>query len=78
MADLYEMFLGPLPESYCLYFQVITMFALIMIGMILLGVVVSLFTKNKVSIPVALGGLIGYGLIYLQNRLLHTMCNKAL
>ncbi len=78
MADLYEMFLGPLPESYCLYFQVITVFALIMIIIILLSGIASLFSKSKASLPMITGGLIGYVLIYLQNRILHTMCVKSI
>lgn len=78
MADLYEMFLGPLPESYCLYFQVITVFSLLMIAMVVVGIVSTLLTNGKQSVPVLLGGLVGYIMVYLQNRILHTMCAKTL
>lgn len=78
MADLYEMFLGPLPESYCLYFQVITVFSLLMIAMVVVSIVATLLTNGKQSVPVLLGGLVGYIMVYLQNRILHTMCTKTL
>ena len=78
MADLYEMFLGPLPESYCLYFQVITVFSLLMIAIVVLGIVSKLLTNKYQSVPVLLGGLVGYVMVYLQNRIMHTMCAKTL
>lgn len=67
---------GPLSKQYCLYFYVLSIIAFIFIMLILLSALFVGITKRK-GIEFYSSMLVAaatYGIIYFQNRLLHSMC----
>ena len=80
MNDLADKLFGPLPKNYCTLFYYLSI-----LGFVWLVIAVSVFISMAVSKPrgmsfyiSALMALIGYGVFYLQNRLLHTMCSVSI
>ena len=71
---------GPLPEIYCLYFYGMSVFTFILLVFALVNVVYLVFSKktNKQLIVPGLFLILSYFLMYIQNRLLNTMCEKTL
>ncbi len=71
---------GPLSGEYCLYFYYLSILSFFLLAMTLIGGIVTGLQKGKgfsfyVSI---LGAGIAYLLSYFVNRLMHSVCTKAL
>jgi hypothetical protein len=80
MGDLADKLFGVLPKEYCALFYYLSV-----LGFVWLIVALTLFISMAVSkrrdmsfFVSALLALIGYGVFYLQNRLLHSMCAHSL
>ena len=80
MSDLADKLFGALPKEYCALFYYLSV-----LGFVWLVVALTLFISMAVSkrrdmsfYISALLALIGYGVFYLQNRLLHSMCAHSL
>lgn len=80
MSDLADKLFGPLPKEYCALFYYLSV-----LGFVWLVVALALFISMAVSkrrdasfFISALLALVGYGVFYLQNRLLHSMCAHSL
>lgn len=67
---------GPLSKKYCLYFYVLSIIFLVLGIVLVLSTLVVGITKRKDASFFFFGliGALGYGMVYFQNRLLHTMC----
>ena len=78
MQKILDQLIGPVPENYCMYFQLLTIIAIIWIVILTLNLLYGLFSKKKQDNMVLLGGLFVYLMMYLQNRILNTMCTKTL
>lgn len=80
MNDIMNILFGPLHKDYCAYFYYLSVFGFILI-LISLGTTISLMVMKKRSGLFYMNSvmvLLGYGIFYFQNRLLHTMCNNSL
>lgn len=80
MESYLDYFFGPLPEYYCLYFYAVSVFAFVIAVIALLNIVYLLFSKgpkNQLMGAYFMLFLV-YFVLYFQNRLLNTMCEKAL
>lgn len=80
MSDLADKLFGPLPKEYCALFYYLSV-----LGFVWLVVALVLFISMAVSkrrdasfFISAFLALVGYGVFYLQNRLLHSMCAHSL
>jgi hypothetical protein len=80
MSDLNEKLFGALPKEYCAWFYYLSVFGFIwlIIAVVMFGSMA--LTKRResgfyLSAFMALGA---YGVFYLQNRLLHSMCTHSL
>ncbi len=80
MGDLADRLFGVLPKDYCVLFYYLSV-----LGFVWLVVALVLFTSMAVSRKRGMSfyisavlALIGYGVFYLQNRLLHSMCAHSL
>ena len=80
MSDLADNLFGPLPKVYCVLFYYLSV-----LGFVWLVIAISVFASMAVSKPrgmsfyiSALMALVGYGVFYIQNRLLHSMCAVSL
>jgi len=80
MSDLADKLFGPLPKEYCALFYYLSV-----LGFVWLVVALALFMSMAVSkrrdasfFISAFLALVGYGVFYLQNRLLHSMCAHSL
>jgi threonine/homoserine efflux transporter RhtA len=80
MNDLADKLFGTLPKEYCSLFYYFSV-----LGFVWLVIAFLLFISMAVSKPrnmsfyiSAILALVGYGVFYLQNRLLHTMCAHSL
>ena len=80
MESYLDYFFGPLPEYYCLYFYAVSVFAFVIALIALINIVIMLFIKgsSKQVMGSYLMLFIVYFVLYFQNRLLNTMCEKAL
>jgi nicotinamide riboside transporter PnuC len=67
---------GPLSKQYCLYFYVLSVIFLVLGSVLVFSTLVIGITKRKDMSFYFFGliGALGYGMVYFQNRLLHTMC----
>lgn len=67
---------GPLSKQYCLYFYFLSIIFLVLALILLFSTLVIGITKRKDMsfYYYSLFGILGYGMVYFQNRLLHTMC----
>ena len=67
---------GPLGSEYCMYFYYLSMFGFILFVFTLLsGIVVGISQKKGYTFFLQMMmASIAYGIIYFQNRLLHSMC----
>ena len=67
---------GPLSKQYCLYFYILSVISMLFVIVILLSMVFIGISKRKgIEFYISmLFGAVTYGVIYFQNRLLHTMC----
>ena len=80
MSDLADKLFGPLPKEYCAIFYYLSV-----LGFVWLVVALALFISMAVSKPRGMSfyisavlALVGYGVFYLQNRLLQSMCAHSL
>ena len=74
-------FFGPLPQFYCLYFYIISIFGGIFMLLALIGIVVILLSndKNKMQmLGIYVMFFFFYLIIYFKARLLNTMCVKSI
>ena len=80
MESYLDYFFGPLPEYYCLYFYADSVFAFVIAVIALLNIVLLLFSKGpkKQLMGAYFMLFLVYFVLYFQNRLLNTMCEKAL
>lgn len=74
---MFDDYLGPLSSEYCVYFYVLTVLALIALVFSLVGGVYQ-FTQKKMDLLPMVMSVISAGLLYIQNRLLYSMCTAAL
>lgn len=80
MNDFMNALFGPMHKDYCLYFYYLSIFGFILLTL-------SFLTMVRLVIARKRGGmfymnsfmvLLGYGIFYFQNRLLHSMCSNSL
>ena len=80
-GSLNDVLFGPLGEDYCLYFYVLTVFCFFTGFYVLLNMMIAIVTskqgKNAGIIILGAVGLLYWTLLYVQNRLLYTMCKKG-
>jgi hypothetical protein len=71
---------GPLPRSYCAYFYILSIFALLSVIASLFGLGKLMMDKStdRKSYMVASIGALTYAILYFQNRILHGMCIHSL
>ena len=67
---------GPLSKQYCLYFYALSVIFLVLTVIVILSTLFIGITKRKDASFFFFGllGAASYGIIYFQNRLLHSMC----
>ena len=70
-------YLGPLPAEYCVYFYVLTVLALIALVLSLVGGIYQ-FTQKKIELIPMVMSVVSASLMYIQNRLLYSMCSESL
>ena len=69
---------GPLGVEYCNLFLVFSVLNLFMFFVTVVGAIVMWSNKkNSVSFVSVVRDLVVFTILYLQNRLLYNMCNKA-
>lgn len=80
MSDLMNTLFGPLHSDFCLYFYYLSVFGFILVIISFLTMLRLAMThkRNSGFYVNSLMVLIGYGIFYFQNRLLHTMCSNSL
>lgn len=71
---------GPMHKDYCLYFYYLSVFGFILFIVSLLTMIRLAVSKKRSSMFYvnSIMVLLGYGIFYFQNRLLHTMCANSL
>lgn len=70
-----DMLLSPLSTKYCVYFYYLMVFALVFCGIAILEAMYSVAT-GSVGLLRGIVGLIGPALLYLNYRLLYSMCMR--
>lgn len=80
MNDFMNTMFGPVHKDYCLYFYYLSVFGFILFTISLLTMVRLAVSKKRGSMFYLNSSmvLLGYGIFYFQNRLLHTMCSNSL
>jgi hypothetical protein len=82
MSDLISYFFGPLNKSACIYFLIVSvMFFLTLILVLASEIIYLLQNFSKINFRLLSSGVIilfNLFIAYFVNRLLYTMCNKAL
>ncbi len=80
MSELADKIFGPLPKDYCVLFYYLSI-----LGFVWFAIALTLFASMAISksrnmsfYVSAILALVGYGVFYLQNRLLHSMCSTSL
>ena len=72
---------GPLDGEYCAYFYILSVINYIFFIFIITSLIVTLVFQGRKadskSLMTMLFGALLYGVIYFQNRLLHSMCMKT-
>ena len=75
-------YFGPLPRDYCIYFYIMSIMFGILLALSAVSMAIYIVTHlNKLRMPFVINGmLILFNLFlgYIANRLLHTMCVKAI
>ena len=73
-----SMLFGPLGEKYCNLFLAFSILSLVMFVITLVSAVVMYFKmKSTTPVFITLLNLVGFSIVYLQNRLFYNMCLKA-
>jgi hypothetical protein len=82
MASLMDQYFGPLPREYCVYFYALSIVFGVMFLMSVVSIAYFMITHikkvNTMFIVNSIFILLNSFLAYLANRLLHTMCVKAI
>lgn len=82
MNSFMEQYFGPLPREYCVYFYMLSIVFGVMFVTSLITIAYFMITHikkvNTMFIVNSIFVLLNSFLAYLANRLLHTMCVKAI
>jgi len=82
MASFMDQYFGPLPREYCIYFYALSIFFGFTFVMSALSIAIFMLTNfKKVNVMFIVNSmfiLLNSFLVYLANRLLHTMCVKSI
>ena len=80
MNSLNNMLFGPLDRKYCLYFYYLTVFMFIFVILSILTFLYNGFTTkfDMIKFAIFLYMSLLYGAIYIQNRILYSMCINSL
>jgi hypothetical protein len=82
MKNFMDYYFGPLPREFCVYFYILAIIAAIFFVCSLLSLIyISIFYFKKITGMVLMNYilvLINTMLMYIANRLLHTMCVKSI
>ena len=82
MSNFIDKYFGPLPREYCVYFYALSIVFGIMFAMSAVSIAYFMITHikkvNTMFIVNSIFVLLNSFLAYLANRLLHTMCVKAI
>ena len=73
MATITDSLFAPLGKEYCVYFYYTSIISFIFFAGGLVGGVMHLL-KKKTDLYTVIMGLVGPALLYLNNRLLYSMC----
>lgn len=75
-------YFGPLPRDYCIYFYIMSIMFGILLALSAVSMSIYIVTHlNKLRMPFVINGMLvlfNLFLGYIANRLLHTMCVKAI
>jgi len=75
-------YFGPLPRDYCIYFYIMSIMFGILLALSAVSMAIYIVTHlNKLRMPFVINGMLvlfNLFLGYIANRLLHTMCVKAI
>lgn len=75
-------YFGPLPRDYCIYFYIMSIMFGILLALSAISMAIYIVTHlNKLRMPFVINGMLvlfNLFLGYIANRLLHTMCVKAI
>lgn len=75
-------YFGPLPRDYCIYFYIMSIMFGILLALSAVSMTIYIVTHlNKLRMPFVINGMLvlfNLFLGYIANRLLHTMCIKAI
>jgi hypothetical protein len=74
--DFDNTFFGPLNKQYCIYFYFLSLFGFMLLVVFLFSsLLVGLNKRKGLDYYMQVVGIsLGYGMLYFQNRLLHSMC----
>lgn len=77
--SLRNLFFGPVDIKYCTYFYMLSLIQFSMMILALCTFIYLVLSGNKDSKTkmTALLGTVIYGMFYLQNRIIHSMCIKV-
>ena len=82
MSGFMDLYFGPLPREYCIYFYILAIIFGITFVVSLLSILYIMVTNfkkvNSMFIVNSILVLLNSLLAYLANRLLHTMCVKTI
>ena len=80
MNDFMNALFGPMHKDYCLYFYYLSIFGFILLTLSFLTMVRLVIARKRGSVFYmnSFMVLLGYGIFYFQNRLLHSMCSSSL
>ena len=81
--ELVDYLFGTLPKTYCSLFFYISVIAFVQLFVLVASYVFTIIKDNKISSSPMfhIGGflmMMSYVIIYIQNRLLHSMCIRSL
>jgi hypothetical protein len=76
MASTDDVLFGPLSKDYCLWFYFLSIIGLVLMVLILVpGLMLGVSKKMGITYYLGLFAVaLSYGVVYFQNRLLHSMC----
>lgn len=81
MAGINDTLFGPLGEKYCFLFYLLSVVGFVLLALTVVSGLFLVFTSKGNKLQLLLGTLwlaIVYGFLYLQNRLLYSICEKSL
>ena len=80
MSDFMNTVFGPLSGEYCLYFYYLSIFSFFLLAMAVVGGLITGLQKGKgLSFYMSIiGASLAYLIAYFVNRLMYSICSKAL